>query len=261
MAAGELRASFANLAGIGKAVASVLEPDVGQPKEIRPIQNFDPNEVGRYFAAFAKEIRVLRTELPELYAAFSADVSQPEVQMVGSVADRYSRLQLLALARDIEQIFAIRSLSEQATLAVAPQETRVFISHGRAQDWREIQAYIERDAKIPTLELEQQPDEGRTAQHKLFDEANKCSFAVVVMTEEDMDAAGITRARENLIHEIGYFQGRYGTNGICLLHEEGTSIPSNIAGVVYAPFTRGNIGATLVALRRELDRFYGPRSK
>jgi predicted nucleotide-binding protein len=60
------------------------------------------------------------------------------------------------------------------------------------------------------------------------------------------------RTRENVMHEIGYFQGKYGLANICLLHEEGTSIRSNIHGLVYIPFPKGLVSATFGVLGREL---------
>ena len=43
---------------------------------------------------------------------------------------------------------------------------------------------------------------------------------------------------------------------MCLIHEEGAHIPSNIHGLVYAAFTRGQIGAAFALLARELRTFY-----
>lgn len=88
---------------------------------------------------------------------------------------------------------------------------------------------------------------------KLNDEAEKCSFAVVVMTGDDQMGTGSPRARENVLHEIGFFQGKLGLENVCLLHEEGTSIPSNIHGLVYIPFPKGLVSAGFGVLARELN--------
>jgi predicted nucleotide-binding protein len=132
----------------------------------------------------------------------------------------------------------------------------VFISHGHARDWLEVQAFLERDVSIRTLELAQEPNRGRTVIEKLEQEAQRCTSAVIVMTGDDADAEGLARARESVVHEIGFFQGKFGRAAVCLLHEEGTSIPSNIGGVVYVPFTRGSVAATFTTLHRELRAFY-----
>lgn len=132
------------------------------------------------------------------------------------------------------------------------RESRIFITHGRAPDWREVQAYIERDLGIPTLELAQVPNLGRTILQKLKEESDRCCYALIVMTGEDKTEEGQSRARENVIHEIGYFQGKFGLAKVCLLHEEGVSIPSNIHGLVYIPFPPGMVSAALGALAREI---------
>lgn len=168
----------------------------------------------------------------------------------------FRRNQLEALLRNIDQILEIRANSELAIPEDDSPSSRVFISHGHASDWREVQSYIERDIKIPTLELAQEPNLGRTVLQKLEQEATRCTSAVIVMTGEDMDAEGNLHARENVLHEIGFFQGKFGLSAVCLLHEEGTNIPSNIHGLVYIPFPKECVEATFGALTRELINFY-----
>ena len=170
----------------------------------------------------------------------------------------FSRIQFEPLVRDMAYIFEVKANSE-LTVEIGTQQStceerplRVFISHGKAPDWREVQDYVEKDLNVPTLELAQEPSKGRTVLQKLNEESNKCSFAVVVMTGDDNLGAGAPRARENVMHEIGFFQAKYGLANVCLLHEEGTNIPSNIHGLVYVPFPKGLVGATFGVLGREL---------
>ena len=72
------------------------------------------------------------------------------------------------------------------------------------------------------------------------------------MTGDDDIGIGAPRARENVMHEIGFFQGKYGLANVCLLHEEGTNIPSNIHGLVYIPFPKDLVSAAFGVLGREL---------
>ena len=72
------------------------------------------------------------------------------------------------------------------------------------------------------------------------------------MTGDDMAADGEIRARENVMHEIGFFQGKYGLSNVVLLHEAGVNIPSNIHGLVYISFPKDTIEATFGELMREL---------
>jgi len=129
---------------------------------------------------------------------------------------------------------------------------RIFISHGKNEAWRNLQAFIEKDLELNTMELAQQANLGRSILQKLYEEARKCSIAVIVMTGDDMTDSGEIRARENVMHEIGFFQGIYGLDNVILLHEAGVNIPSNIHGLVYIPFPKDTIEATFGAVHREL---------
>jgi predicted nucleotide-binding protein len=249
--------AFAKLAGVLKAANALLTLVWNPGRNERALSDFAPKDAEAYFVQAARQLKILRHQLPALYEDFPAIDTQPEVKMGPIVSDRinYSRRQVEALIRSINQIFEIRSHSELATPETV-SVPRVFISHGQAADWREVQSYIERDIGLGTLELAQEPNLGRTVIEKLQEESGKCTSAVIVMTGDDIDASGTARARENVLHEIGYFQAKFGLSGVCLLHEDGTNIPSNIYGLVYIPFTKGVISMTLGLLTRELKAFY-----
>ena len=132
---------------------------------------------------------------------------------------------------------------------------RIFISHGRSNDWHEVQHYIQRDVKFEALELAQEPSQGRTILQKLDEESDKCGYAVIVMTGDDR-LGDEQRARENVIHEIGFFQGKYGLDRVCLLYEEGVNRPSNIEGLVYVGFQPGVIKAGFAELRKEIEEAF-----
>jgi predicted nucleotide-binding protein len=79
------------------------------------------------------------------------------------------------------------------------------------------------------------------------------------MTAENEDMDNVLHARENVIHEIGLFQGKPGTERAILLLEKGCIPFSNLAGVQYVAFSKGNIkeafGEILATIRRE----FGPK--
>jgi len=84
---------------------------------------------------------------------------------------------------------------------------------------------------------------------------SKSSFALLVMTAEDETKDGQFRARQNVIHEIGLFQGKLGFNRAAILLEEGTEEFSNIHGIEQIRFSKGNIketyGEVLATIKRE----------
>jgi hypothetical protein len=255
----DLTAAIAKLAGILKAVKQLLTEGF-KPGE-RPIGTFDPAQVRHYFINAQAQLTILKSQRPDLYGDFADFPTAPDREMAIKDVDGkpkyfYSREQGLRLVRDIEQIFEIRANSELVTPAATAPKRRVFISHGRAPDWREVQAYIEKDIGLQTRELAQEANQGRTILEKLNATADECDSAVIVMTGDDLDAAGLLKARENVIHEIGFFQGRYGLSRICLMHEEGVNIPSNIHGLVYTPFPKGVVSAGFGLLLREMKAMY-----
>lgn len=117
----------------------------------------------------------------------------------------FSRAQVERLVRDIDQVFEIRANSE---LEQPKQEAarRVFITHGRSNDWRAVQAFIEKDVELLTIELAQEPNLGRTIIEKLIENAARCDSAVIVMTGDDVANEDEARVRENVMHEIGFFR-------------------------------------------------------
>lgn len=214
---------------------------------------YKPSLIYEYYDQFASARDKIIEALPELYDDFpirekpeSSDTSDFDGE------GRITHGQFELIVRDIKQILKTKNLVfESQQNIIGPP--RVFISHGNSEGWREVQSYIERDIGLETLELAQEANRGRTVLQKLEEESNRCSYAVVVMTGDDRTEDGTVRARENVMHEIGFFQGKFGLPNVCLLYEEGTNIPSNIHGLVYIPFPSGMVKATFGDLTRELN--------
>ena len=83
---------------------------------------------------------------------------------------------------------------------------------------------------------------------------DRCSFGFLVMTGEDEHSDGSKHARENVIHEAGLFQGRYGFERAIVLLEEGCEEFSNISGVGQIRFPKGSVEAQFEEIRRVLER-------
>ena len=195
-----------------------------------------------------------RAELEELFPEIfelMPGVSRPV--LVNSKYSKYTESEQVEMIEiEAKAFLDFYSTINAKNTSISPRPRKVFISHGQKEDWRKVQEYIEKVQEIPTMELAQQANRGRTIFQKLIDESDQCSFAVIVMTGDDLAADEQVRARENVIHEIGYFQGKYGPDRVCLLHEAGVNIPSNIHGLVYIPFPKDGIEAAFGGLTREL---------
>lgn len=133
----------------------------------------------------------------------------------------------------------------------------VFIGHGGSSAWRELKDHLQDKHRYQIEAYETGARAGHTIRDILEDMSKKSTFALLVMTGEDDQKDGSVRARQNVIHEAGLFQGRLGFSRAILLLEEGVEQFSNVAGVQYIPFAKGNIkecfGEVLATLRREFS--------
>ncbi|WP_438944899.1 TIR domain-containing protein [Sediminibacterium sp.] len=235
---------FSKLAGEYKNIESILGPH-GHRQQLH--HSF-PFELGQEINnKLSVHFNSLKSMIPELYS----DISLREVPTPTESGQIY-RSFFETLKRDIDYVFEINSHAAAFESKPSNGTRRIFISHGSSKDWMKVQSYLERDLNISTLELAQEPNKGRTVLQKLFEESDKCSFSVVVMTGDDIISDEEVQARENVMHEIGFFQGKFGLDKVCLLYEEGVNIPSNIHGLVYIPFPKNVVEATFGALAREV---------
>ncbi len=254
--------AMAKLAGIQKSVRSALTEDQGRNPGGIPqyARSFKPSDVGYYFTQAALQLEVLKNSLPEWFGDFPVLSSEPEMQMIATAAEQkpmhFSRAQLERLSRDIDHLFEIRANCQPAPTQRKEPVMRTFISHGRSKDWYEVQAHLERDLLLKTMELAQEPSKGQTIVEKLEINSDQCDSAVIVMSGDDADDGGQIRVRENVMHEIGFFQAKYGRHRVILLHEEGVNVPTNLSGIVYVAYPKGLVAATFGVLDRELKAIY-----
>ncbi|MDZ7732830.1 MAG: nucleotide-binding protein [Acidimicrobiia bacterium] len=145
-----------------------------------------------------------------------------------------------------------------ARLSIAARraaEGGIFIGHGRDTQWRELRDHLQDQHGYDVLAYETAPRAGWLVGDVLEEMLSRASFAVLVMTAEDETADG-AQARQNVVHEVGLCQGRLGLTRAIPLKENGVNVFSNLAGVNWITFDRGNIqaafGEVLGALKREL---------
>jgi predicted nucleotide-binding protein len=151
-------------------------------------------------------------------------------------------------ARYVEQRLKMKGKS------VAKTEGKIFIGHGGSADWKDLKDFIRDRLRLDYDEFNREPVAGLTAKERLVAMLDNACFAFLVMTAEDEHADGTRHARENVIHEIGLFQGRLSFERAIVLIEEGCEAFSNIAGVQQIRFEKGKLTAKLDELRSVLER-------
>lgn len=135
-----------------------------------------------------------------------------------------------------------------------PTEHCVFIGHGRNVLWARLQIFLENDLGLKTINYESESRVGDSIVSIIESMLSQATFAVLVLTAEDETNLGEKRARQNVIHEAGLFQGRLGFRKTVLLRQEGVEEFSNVAGLQYISFSGDRIDQTFWELQRVLKR-------
>lgn len=131
---------------------------------------------------------------------------------------------------------------------------RVFIVHGQNDSARSVTVAFLSKVGLEGIVLHEQPSMGRHLLTKFIEEAELVTFAIVLMTDDDVGALkGSTlapRARQNVILELGYFLSHLGQERVCALITPGLETPSDFDGIVYIRMDEA--GQWQTELKREL---------
>ena len=154
-------------------------------------------------------------------------------------------------ASHIERLEASQRSKGQGA-AVAGEN--VFVGHGRSLLWRELKDFVSDRLGLPWDEFNRVPVAGVTNIARLSEMLDNAGIAFVVLTAEDETIDGKERARQNVVHEAGLFQGRLGFARAIVVLEEGCEEFSNIQGLGQIRFPRGQIAAAFDEVRQVLER-------
>lgn len=132
--------------------------------------------------------------------------------------------------------------------------SKVFFGHGRSPVWKDLKDFVQDRLDLSWDEFNRVPVAGITNISRLLDILDEAAIAFLVLTAEDEQIDGTLRARENVVHEAGLFQGRLGFTKAIILIEEGCEEFSNIHGLGQIRFPKGNIKAVFEEVRLVLER-------
>ena len=115
---------------------------------------------------------------------------------------------------------------------------KVFVVHGHNDAIKQAVARTLESIGLTPVILAEQPDKGRTVIEKFENEGNDVGFAVVLLTADDKGRKNRarkmqSRARQNVVFEMGYFMALLGRERVMLLLQPGVEEPSDLKGVVY----------------------------
>lgn len=157
----------------------------------------------------------------------------------------------------IERVFDVFETDAEASRLPydAVPKPKVFVGHGRSSLWRDLKDHLHDKHGYDVVAYEVGSRAGHAIRDILEDMLTKSSFAVLVMTGEDQTIDGRFQARQNVVHELGLFQGRLGFGRAIMLFEDGVEEFSNIHGIEQIRFAKGNIketyGEVLATIKRE----------
>jgi len=159
---------------------------------------------------------------------------------------------------DIESIFQVFERNiDSSKIVITSDPVKIFIGHGHDQQWRLLKDHLHDFHGFDVITYEIGPRAGLSVKEVLEKMAGKSSLALLILTGEDQHADGELHARENVIHELGIFQGRLGFKRAIILLEEEVKQFSNILGINHIPFSKGNIketfGDVLAIIKREFE--------
>lgn len=142
----------------------------------------------------------------------------------------------------------------QATGEKRRSSNRVFIVHGRNEPARISVVEFLKSIGMEPIVLHEQPNMGKHLLTKFIQEAELVTFAVILMTDDDiggLDQDNMRpRARQNVILELGYFLSHLGQPNVCALITPGLETPSDFDGIAYIKMDNG--GHWQVELEHEL---------
>ncbi len=180
------------------------------------------------------------------------------IREITSHKDNISRWinDLESVYEQLEIYEELPSSTQQATSndSVTNESKKIFIGHGRSHVWRELKDFIESILKHPTEEFNRISPAGHSTKERLEKMLEESCMAFLIMTGEDEQTDGSFSARDNVIHEVGLFQGKIGFEKAIILLEKGCEEFSNIEGLGQIRFSKGNIKETFGEVVEVLQR-------
>lgn len=197
----------------------------------------DATGAGDVFAAGLLIVLASHRMQIELGALLGMQLARHKLRYVGNTG----HAQFAKVTRDF-----IRTLDAERHGAAHP--TGIFISHGTNPEWFAVQRFLEDRFDVPVHSFESAPWGGREISEAISKYLERCSLSVCVLTAEDFTKDSRRFARQNVIHEVGLFQGQHGFDSVVLLVEEGCDFVPQAAVAFTINFPHNKIHRTFYQL-------------
>jgi predicted nucleotide-binding protein len=142
-------------------------------------------------------------------------------------------------------IESTNSTTNSKTKKYSIQTNKIFVVHGHNETVKQTVSRTLEKLGLEPIILNEQENLGKTIIEKFEENSSNVGFAVVLLTADDegkskKEEKYKTRARQNVVFEMGYFIGKLGRSRVLLLLENGVEKPSDLDGIVYTPIDENN---------------------
>lgn len=169
-----------------------------------------------------------KTDLPTTWATALASIS---LKSFCEQLNCFNFIETIPLEMEFN-----KNIKKDTCVNHIPKNKNIFIIHGHdISALRELERILKENYKLNPIILMDKHNEGLTLIEKFEKYANDCSMAIALFTPDDEienNGEKIFQARPNVIWEFGWFAGRLGRNKVILVLKKGTSIFSDIGGVI-----------------------------
>ena len=153
---------------------------------------------------------------------------------------RTIQLKLNKLESFIERIDLIPISTKKDNMKQSSTEisNKIFIVHGHDTAMKLTTARTLEKLKLEPIILHEQTDRGKTIIEKFEEKGAEVGFAIILLTADDEGKAKTktnlkSRARQNVVFEMGYFIGKLGRERVFLLLENDVEKPGDLDGIIY----------------------------
>ncbi|MDR4492827.1 MAG: nucleotide-binding protein [Nitrospirales bacterium] len=106
---------------------------------------------------------------------------------------------------------------------------------------RNLKRFLEKDLGVTVLDWQTDFAPGRSILHQIEEAAARCSTGIFLFTGDDKvtDGAQTSKAvpRDNVVFEAGFFSHAKDKDRVLIIREEGTKMPADLGGDIYAPLS------------------------
>jgi len=212
-----------------------------------------------------KRLKITETEHSVVYFANQHDAEMSRAGIADFATNRRELpidqgedITLDILKRVKENLIPLQNTQKSIDENIDVDNKKVFIVHGHDMGTlHELGRLLKDEFNLMPVVLSEQPSVGLDTIISKFERlASSCFCAIILLTPDDkVEKDDTSRARQNVIFELGYFLGMLRTPNkrkIIILKKGNVEIPSDISGVLYCQF-QNNVTEVFYQLKKQFE--------